>query len=121
MTFFDNCYVSSKLRHRQMWIDSGIRTISSWINGEALSEPDELDEMWSRYFEELSECSCLIMYLEHGDVPKGALIELGAALANNKIIYIIWNSTEKQLENIIGTVMYHSNVIILNSIDELYK
>jgi hypothetical protein len=117
ISFPKRCYVSSKLRHKQLWLDSGLDIISSWIQGEQLSDPSELSDMWVRYFEELQDCSCLIMYLEHGDKPKGALIELGAAVAHNKPIYIIWDSTPKQLENLVGTIVHHHSVTVTTSLE----
>lgn len=113
MTSSNVFYVSSKLRHRHMWLNSGINTNSSWIQSEQIEDSDELSEMWIRYLDELMWCDGLIMYLEPGDVPKGCLIELGAAMSNMKPIFIVWAGDIKDLEKVMGTIIYHRSVTIL--------
>lgn len=102
-------YVSSKLKHKDFWLNSDIadQIGSSWLTTEELSNPRDLDDMWTRYLHEIQDCDEFLMYLEDEDVPKGALVELGAAFALGKPIDIIWAGTKDQLRQKIGTIVDH--------------
>lgn len=78
-------YVASKaVAHGPHWRslrDQGLPILSSWIDesdpGLTLDWPD----LWHRCLTEVAKSSALIVYLEPGEVLKGAWIEVGAALA----------------------------------------
>ena len=102
-------YVSSKLKHKSFWLESEVahQIKSSWLTTEELTDEQELAAMWTRYLHEIQDCDKFLMYLEDEDVPKGALVELGAAFALGKPIDIIWTGTKDQLRQKIGTIVDH--------------
>lgn len=78
-------YIASKaVAHGPRWRalrEQGLPILSSWIDesdpGLTLDWPD----LWHRCLTEVAKSSALIVYLEPGEVLKGAWIEVGAALA----------------------------------------
>lgn len=109
-------YVSSKLKHRQMWLDSGIKTISSWVT----QDPSRgYDEMWERYLLELRQCSVLLGYIESNETPKGMLLEIGAALANGARVVIVHPQIlSDELEGMLGSIVHSGRVTIVPSLEE---
>ena len=108
-------YVSSKLKHRDKWIESGIETISSWICGEELP-PDECSAMWDRYKREVVLSDSFILYVEPEDQLKGCMLELGMAFSYCDQIIIIWSGDMASLVSKIGTIVYHDIVQVVPSI-----
>ena len=84
-------YVASRVKHAAMWRE--LRNTypaigSSWIDEAGEGETDDLGELWIRIVREVSECKALVLYVEQEDFPlKGALVEVGVALALGKPIY----------------------------------
>jgi hypothetical protein len=84
-------YVASKTVHAPKWRDlraSGLDINSTWIDEVVDKRPhaeggavDHAD-LWRRCVDEASEARWMLLYAEPGEVLKGALVELGAALAN---------------------------------------
>lgn len=109
-------YVSSKLRHRDMWIASGIPTVSTWIDGEELP-PEECSAMWDRYREEVACSHGFILYAEDEDQLKGCMIELGVAFATRRPIAIVWNGPLEALVRKIGTIVYHDSVAVVETLE----
>lgn len=110
-------YVSSKLRHRDIWASSKLPIISTWIHGKELP-PEECSDMWDRYREEISRASAFLIYLEPEDRPKGCLLELGIALQAKIPIVIVWAGPIPDLVSALGTVVYHNSVTVVPSIKE---
>ena len=110
-------YVSSKLRHRQLWLDSSLPISSSWIHGEELP-PSECSAMWDRYRDEISRSAALLLYLEHGDLLKGAMLEMGMAFENHLPIVIVWSGPVEMLASVIGTIVYHASVTIVRTMED---
>lgn len=87
-------YIASKLKHMNKWHklrDKGVQFICTWID-----EPEyinkhspELGDLWKRYIEEASKAKALIAYLEPGEIMKGALVEIGAALGHNVPVFLV--------------------------------
>jgi hypothetical protein len=95
-------YIASKVEHGWRWRklrdEEGVPIISTWIDecgslgstsvssmsGSRMSMADA----WSRNIEEASHCAVLIVYCAGEFEPmKGALVELGAALAHNVPVF----------------------------------
>jgi len=115
-------YVSSKLKHADMWKQlDRIDIISSWIDGDELSCATQLDDMWHIYMKEIAQCDVLIVYFEDGEIMKGCLIEVGAAMMMNKEIHVIYKGETAQLRSQVGTWIYHSNVTHHESMTEFCK
>lgn len=112
-------YVSSKLKHAHVW--EGVNTLSTWIHGEKLSQPSQLSTMWERYRMEIEDCDALVMYVEDGEIYKGALLEAGMAFALEKRIYVVYAGVLPSLSAILGTWIHHPQVTIVKSISELPK
>tara|TARA_B100000508_G_scaffold111285_1_gene89526 strand:+ start:180 stop:545 length:366 start_codon:yes stop_codon:yes gene_type:complete len=115
-------YVSSKLKHKDMWLgrrEEGLPVISSWIDGEKIEGGYALDMMWERYLTEISEARYIIVYVEPGDILKGALIELGAALYKNIPVYVVWDGSIMDLEKQVGTWIHYRTVTIVQDIGQV--
>ena len=68
----------------------GARIISSWIDEAGGGETEDFADLWARILREVEACDRLVLYIEVGDFPlKGALIEVGAALALGKPVWVI--------------------------------
>ncbi len=68
----------------------GARIISSWIDEAGEGETEDFADLWARILGAVEVCDRLVLYVEAGDFPlKGALIEVGAALALGKAVWVI--------------------------------
>lgn len=110
-------YVSSKLRHRLLWIGAAFPISSTWIHGEQLP-PEKCSAMWNRYRSEISSSEAFLLYLEQGDHLKGCLLEMGMAFESRIPIYIVWNGEMSELASIVGTIVYHESVTVVPSMRE---
>jgi len=110
-------YVSSKLRHRDLWLSSRLPISSSWIHGAELP-PEECSAMWDRYRGEIASSDALLLYLEHGDHLKGCLLEIGVAFDKRLPIVIVWNGPLAMLANAVGTIVHHESVVVVPTMDE---
>ncbi len=110
-------YVSSKLRHRDMWLASGIPTSSTWIFGEELP-PEQCSAMWDRYRDEIRRSDAIVLYVEAEDQLKGCMLELGMAFMAEQPLIVVWGGTPGELAAKIGTIVYHDSVRLMTSIDE---
>ena len=108
-------YVSSKIKHAEMWRNlrlQGWNISSSWIDQPKEFDSGTLSGMWDRYVEECRSCDFLLVYREPGEQLKGALIEVGAALAGGAKVIVIGDVPE------LGTSHYHPLVAFAGSIDQ---
>lgn len=113
-------YVSSKLRHRDMWLSSGIPTVSSWIVGEEPSL-DGYSAMWDRYRDEIRECDAIVLYVEPEDRLKGCMLELGMAFMSGHPMIVIWMGALEDLAAKLGTIVHHESVTVVTSIYEVSR
>lgn len=84
-------YIASKTIHAERWQAlraQGVNIISSWID-EMKVGPKDLTAIARRCLAECRDCDGLIVYREEGEVLKGAFIEMGAALAAGKPVYLV--------------------------------
>lgn len=89
-------YTASKSCHgprwqefRSAWADLGVRVASTWIDESGEGETADFSDLWRRCIDEASTADLLVCYHEDGEVWKGAFIEIGAALACGKPVYVI--------------------------------
>lgn len=110
-------YVSSKLKHRDMWLSWRMPIVSSWIHG---IEPSrhEYSAMWDKYRDEVEMCDAFVLYLEPGDQPKGCMVELALAFGLRRSIVIIWAGSLDDLAAKMGTIVHHESVTIVESIND---
>jgi hypothetical protein len=85
-------YIASKTRHAAKWRalrDSGVPIISTWIDEAGVGETKCFENLWERCIGEPRRAAALIVYAEDGDELKGALVEVGAALASETPVYVV--------------------------------
>lgn len=83
-------YVASKVKHAPMWRrfrDAGAPIISTWINEAGEGQTNDYKELASRCVREVQCATSLVLYCEHGEILKGAIIEAGVALAAGIRVY----------------------------------
>lgn len=77
-------YTASKVKHAHLWRSlraSGVPVNSTWIDEAGEGQSASLSDLWVRCVREASTASAVLVYIEPGDWLKGALVEVGAALA----------------------------------------
>lgn len=77
-------YFASKVKHARRWIslrDKGIPTSSTWIDEAEEGQTADYSELSERCINEIKNSRAVLLYCEPGEILKGALIEVGIALA----------------------------------------
>jgi hypothetical protein len=86
-------YVASRVKHAAMWEAwraQGAPISSTWIDEAGEGETASLAELWGRIRDEVMGCDRLVFYATADDFPlKGALVEVGMALAFGKPIVAV--------------------------------
>lgn len=88
-------YTASKTIHAEKWRNlraSGVNVISTWIDEAGPGESASLMDLWIRCVKESSEADLLIAYRAPGEILKGALVEIGCALASGKRVWFAGDS-----------------------------
>lgn len=117
-------YVSSRLKHAEMWKEmrsDGIPIISTWIDQAQQGEVGNFAELWVRIEREIRSASCLVFYARNEDFPyKGALVEVGMALAVGTPVFLVLNDVRPTGETMrpIGSWMLDLRVRHFNSIED---
>lgn len=85
-------YFASKVKWAHKWRalrEAGIPINSTWIdevrNKQSLSLPD----LWTRCVNEAKSAKAVILFVETGEILKGALVEVGAALGNGVRVLVV--------------------------------
>ena len=69
---------------------SGIQVNSTWIDEDGPKASRDLSDLWDRIRREVTSAGRLILYVEPDGFPlKGALIEVGMAMAAQVPIYVV--------------------------------
>ena len=87
--------------------------ISTWIDEAVYKQSPSLSDLWIRCIREASMASALVLYIETGEVLKGALVEVGVALASGKRVYIVGD--------IVASWTHHPLVTQCNSVAEAIR
>lgn len=86
-------YVASRVARASQWRElraSGVPIVSSWIDEAGEGQTTDLSELWTRIVGEILVCDALLFYGDVTDAPwKGALVEVGAALALRKPVFVV--------------------------------
>jgi hypothetical protein len=91
-------YMASKVIHGTRWVELfgsfkaiGLELLSTWVHGDLLAPDCDKDciDLWQRCLNESASADVLILYREPGEQLKGALVELGAALAAGRAIITV--------------------------------
>lgn len=110
-------YVASRSRHGAMWRsyrDDGYPIVSTWINESGEDETSDWPDLWARCIDEARTAAACILYApaEDGEL-KGALVEVGAALAGGRAVYFVGDATARRYSWIA-----HPNTVQCDSLDE---
>jgi hypothetical protein len=87
-------YVASKSKmgpEWKRWREAGIPIISTWID-ECGPGESNLPALWTRCIQEVSSAQVLVLVHNEGEVQKGSLVEMGAALTSGASV--IWVGPE---------------------------
>jgi hypothetical protein len=101
-------YIASKAKHGWRWRqlrDSGLPIVSSWIDESGDGQTTDWSDLWNRNVSEASAALALIVYNESGEQMKGALVEIGSALAFG--VPVFWVGTYHDLDGKEYTVVRH--------------
>lgn len=83
-------YVASKTKHAARWRHlraAGLPIVSSWIDEAEPHQSPSLEDLWRRNVDEASTACALLVYVEANETMKGALVEIGAALARGVPVF----------------------------------
>lgn len=108
-------YVASKTLHAPTWRmlrDRGVKVISTWIDEAGTDETKDFADLWRRCIEEASTADFTLAYRREDEVMKGALVEIGAALASGARVMLVGDFTN------FGSFMNHQNCIPCSSIED---
>lgn len=106
-------YIASKTKHAPRWRElrgKGFPIISTWIDEADKGQTYSWSDLWTRCVNEAKSATCLIFYKEEGENLEGGYVEVGAALAANKKVYIVGK---------VKTFFNHPNVVVYESIEQL--
>jgi hypothetical protein len=87
----EGIYVASKVRWAPRWRQlraEGLPIISTWIDEAGAGETGDWADLWCRCLAEVARCHVLILYADESERLKGALVEVGAALALGKPVIV---------------------------------
>lgn len=108
-------YTASRVKHAKMWRQlrqAGEPIISSWIDEAAEGETHSFEELWNRVQVEVTNACCLILFAAEDDFPlKGALVEVGMALAAGvPVIVVAHVELEGRTMRPLGSWLHHGLV-----------
>jgi hypothetical protein len=112
----NDIYVASRVKHAQMWLNlaaMGAPIISTWIYEAGDNDTDDFGELWSRILTEIEQSRALVFYGAAGDDPwKGAFVEVGAALAFGKPVFVVLDGIELNGRTLrpVGSWLAHPSV-----------
>jgi hypothetical protein len=108
-------------RWRRLRDDYGWQIISSWIDEAGEGDTVDFTDLWDRVQREVSASNKLVLYAEPDDFPlKGALIEVGMALALGKPVVVCLPRVLLQKRSLrpVGSWLNHRNVLRLDSLED---
>lgn len=86
----DGFYVASKAKHGPRWRElraAGFPVVSTWIDESEVGATSDWGDLWTRCIAEAAGAGALVVYAEPGEVLKGGLAEMGAALAMGRPVF----------------------------------
>ena len=117
-------YVASRVSRADIWRNlrdnMGIAITSSWIDEAGEGETADFGELWTRIQREISSSTGLVFYADVSDAPwKGALVEIGMALAMGKPIGVVLiGELEGRTLRPIGSWLHHPSVKVCAFIED---
>lgn len=108
-------YIASKLHHapmlrnlRDAWREDGLIINSRWLDQaqhEATATPDDFKIFWHTDHIDITECNALVLYTTPDDELRGALVEVGMALALAKPVVLAGDNRA------FGSWQYHASIV----------
>jgi hypothetical protein len=101
--------------------EEGMPITSSWIDEDGPGQTADMSELWARIEFEIQSSDGLILYAEPDDFPlKGALVEVGMALATEIPIVVVAPGVhiEPRTYRPFGSWANHARVTFANSVVE---
>lgn len=114
-------YIASKAKYAPVWTNfrtEGWNIISTWIDFWEEDTIVDWSEHWVRCIREAGEADYTIAYTENGDILKGALAEIGAALAHGKTVFFV--GTEKYVKEKRYSVFKHPKVVMVDNLQQAF-
>lgn len=117
-------YVASRVKHAEMWrrLREKYPIISTWIDEAGENETEDLGELWHRIGKEIEACCAFVLHVESSDFPlKGALVEIGIALAMGKPVFVSAQGVDLEERSFrpLGSWVNHSQVRLDQSVSSL--
>ena len=113
-------YFASKLKHAEKFIKWAIEhpehhMVSRWpyLTGLVPDNAEHAVNFWDDDFADIERCDVLVVYAEQGDKLRGALVEVGYALALNKKVIVIGDHPD------FGTWRHSKNVVHVTDMSDL--
>lgn len=114
---------ASKPERGEMW--RGLRAagwpiISTWIDEDGEGATADFADLWTRIEREVTTATALVLYAADGDFPlKGALIEVGMALASGVPVFVVLPGVELEPRSMrpVGSWMAHPLVSVARGLD----
>lgn len=103
---------------RELRAAGEVEVVSSWIDQTGKGESD-YGELWPAIVYEISTAFAVILYAEQDDFPlKGALVEVGAVLAFNRLVYVVTPGVELEPRSFrpLGSWVNHPRVFRCGSL-----
>lgn len=120
-------YIASRAsnpNHPKNWRElrdvHGYKIVCSWIDADCDDTSTDFEALWTRIENEIRSCERLILYVEQEDFPlKGALVEVGMALALGVKVFIVAKDIAIDPSNFrpIGSWLNHPLVTMVDSMD----
>lgn len=101
--------------------EAGVNIVSTWIDEAEPGATADLGQLWIRISREIETASRLVLYVEPEDFPlKGALIEVGIALAFGMPIFVVAPRCKFDAPSYrpIGSWIKHPFVRIVETLEE---
>jgi hypothetical protein len=114
-------YIASTTTHAAQWreirdaaqADGRYVIVSTWIDEVDIGASSAMANLAQCCVTEAATADCLILYAEVYEVLRGALVEVGAALAHGHMVYVVGDCISLQF-----AFRYHPLWVPCNSIDE---
>lgn len=104
-------YIASKMHHAPRWREAysreDIHIVSRWpfLEPSIDSRPSNCRKFWQDDFIDIQTADIIIVYVEEGEKLRGALVEVGVALAFGKFVVVIGDYPD------FGTWRFHPQVV----------
>lgn len=114
-------YVASKMKHASMWRElygqhQNVHMVSRWPFLEPFIDatPENGVKFWDTDIADIRDADVLVVYAEEGEHLRGALVEVGVALALGKRVITVGDHTDY------GTWQYHELVANVPTLADVF-